>query len=112
MWQQGGSSEGMKFEDAKNWIEELNQNGFAGCNDWRLPTLEEAMSVMEPEKKELYIDPIFDSEQWYIWTADKLKGESRQWIVRFNLGLCNQFYPSHFNGFVRAVRSRQSDKSD
>ena len=51
MWQQSGSSERMQFEDAKKWITELNLKGFAGFNDWRLPTLEEAMSLMEPEQK-------------------------------------------------------------
>ena len=67
MWQQSGSSKKMRFEDAKNWIKELNKNGFAGFHDWRLPTLEEAMSLMGPEEKNgLYIDPIFDSKQDWI----------------------------------------------
>ena len=49
VWQQGGSSEYMEYEQAVNWVEELNRSGYAGFNDWRLPTLEEAMSLMERE---------------------------------------------------------------
>ena len=30
MWQQGGSENSMNFEDAKQWIDALNQKGYAG----------------------------------------------------------------------------------
>lgn len=105
MWQQSGSQKEMKFEDAMNWITELNREGLAGFNDWRLPTLEEAMSLMEPEEKnDLYIDPIFDSEQNWIWTADQVQGESWAWVVYFDDGYC-YYGPFYSTSFVRAVRS-------
>lgn len=50
-WQQSGSLNDMNYERAKNYISELNHEQFAGYNDWRLPTLEEAMSLMEPTQK-------------------------------------------------------------
>ncbi len=108
MWQQSGSSKQMTFEDAKNWIRELNQNRFASFNDWRLPTLEEAMSLMEPEEKngELFIDPIFDSKQNWILTEDQVDSQN-VWVVELGEGLCNT-YPSGKTPFVRAVRSGQS----
>lgn len=93
-------------------IKKLNQNGFAGFSDWRLPTLEEAMSLMEPRKKnDLYINPIFDSKQRRIWTTDHIPGDARSvWVILFNWGYChgyafdrNELYIS-----VRAVRSEQS----
>ncbi len=110
MWQQGGSSQEMKFDDAKRYIDEINEKRFAGFNDWRFPTLEEAMSLMETEEKnDLYIDPIFDSKQRWIWTADQVKGESWAWVVGFLLGrcYCRHFYSKHC---VRAVRSGQSSQ--
>ncbi len=61
-WQQGGSNSRMTYKSAQEYIDDLNAKEFGGYGDWRLPTLEEAMSLMEPEKKngDLYIDPVFD----------------------------------------------------
>ncbi len=104
MWQQSGSAKSMSFESAKKYVQGLNKNKHAGFNDWRLPTLEEAMSLMEPKKNEagLYIDPKFDSNQEWIWTADK-KSASRAWAVYFDYGLCSHL-PVDIDTFVRAVR--------
>lgn len=62
MWQQDGSRNTMTFGDAIAWIRGLNHKRLAGFIDWRLPTLEEAMSLMEPEQKNihLYVDMLFD----------------------------------------------------
>jgi hypothetical protein len=75
-WQKGGSSNVVKNWDyAKKVVKELNWNSYAGYNNWRLPTLEEAMSLMEATKHgELYIDPVFDSRQRWIWTSDQVTG--------------------------------------
>ena len=111
MWQQSGSSDKIGFENAKKWVTELNRNRFAGFNDWRLPTLEEAMSLMEPEQKQgsLYIDSLFDIKQSWIWTSDPYQGASWAWVVNFSLGKC---YDSQFdsNYYVRAVRFGQSSQ--
>ncbi len=107
IWQQSGSSERMGYEQIKRWIQDLNQKGFAGYHDWRLPTLEEAMSLLEPAKKnaDLYIDPIFDSKQWWISTIDSVQDTSGQWVVGFGSGYC---FPDISLNYVRAVRSEQS----
>ena len=49
MWQQSGSENYMRYKKAEKWISELNQKSFASFSDWRLPTLEEAISLIEPE---------------------------------------------------------------
>jgi hypothetical protein len=110
MWQQGGSDY-EHYEGAEEYIKKLNREQFAGFNDWWLPTLEEAMSLMEPEKKnDLYIDPIFDRKQRWIWTADKVEGESRAAsVVHFGDGRCG-WNIVHFATYVRAVRSIQSSE--
>jgi hypothetical protein len=108
MWQQSGSNDLMDFEQAKDWILELNKKGFAGYYDWRLPTVEEAMSLMESEeKKGLYIDSVFDGKQSWIWTADLAQAESGAWVIFFLTGLCS-YSPWYHCYCVRAVRSGQS----
>ena len=103
-WQQSGSENSMNFEKAKTYVQKLNSEKHAGFDDWRLPTLEEAMSLMETEQKntDLYIDPIFNTKQRYIWTADKL-GASSAWVVYFDSGYCDDNHVDYGN-FVRAVR--------
>jgi len=103
-WQQSGSPEGMTYANAEKYIIALNDQRFASFNDWRLPTLEEAMSLMEPKKSgELYLDPVFDRTQKWIWTAD-LESAGRAWYVYFDSGGCH--LDDFGNGsYVRAVRS-------
>jgi len=104
-WQQSGSPNSMTYSDAEKYIRDLNVKRFAGYDDWRLPTLEEAMSLMERETKHggLYIDPVFDRQQQWIWTADK-ESAGRAWYVDFSYGSC---YHSDLHSVydVRAVRS-------
>lgn len=106
MWQQSGPSNRMNYTDAKNYVRGLNDQRFAGYSNWRLPTLEEAMSLMEPEKKNgnLYIDPVFGQEQILIWTADE-EGAGTVWVVTFSGGTCRRI-PIEIDDFyfVRAVR--------
>ncbi len=103
MWQQGGSSNHMNYDAAKKWIDELNNSGYADYKDWRLPTLEEGMSLMEPEEKngDLYINPLFDKTQRWIWTSDLYKGGGSAWVLFFYGGGCDDGYG---DSFVRAVR--------
>ncbi len=105
IWQQSGSSKYMNYADAEKYIRDLNAKRFAGYEDWRLPTLEETMSLMERETKHggLYIDPVFDRAQRWIWTADRESAE-RTWVVTFSHGTCN--HPVIGNdSYVHAVRS-------
>ena len=108
MWQQSGSENYIILKDANKYIQELNRNKFVGYSDWRLPTLEEAMSLMEPKKSGvLYIDAIFDREQRWIWTGDK-HSVSRAWVVNFFSGNCSH-NPVDDYCSVRAVRAGQSN---
>lgn len=104
-WQQSGSSDSVTYADAEKYVLDLNAKKFAGFNDWRLPTLEEAMSLMEPKENAsgMHIDPKFDStNSWFIWTSDTYSaGEA--WVANFSDGYCD---PLGVDGYyrVRAVR--------
>lgn len=105
VWQKSGSPSKLNYPNAILYIEILNYNRYAGYNDWRLPNLEEAMSLMENSKiNNSYIDPIFDSKQTIICTSSFFRGEYQPWVVDFLNGSCHyENYYSKF--FVRAVRS-------
>ena len=105
MWNQNGSDNYMKWNDAKQWVRGLNSRGHAGYSDWRLPTVEEAASLLEPGEKDgvLYIDPIFSNKQEWIWTGDEY-GQDGAWGVNFGGGLV--FWVNFASEFyVRPVHS-------
>jgi hypothetical protein len=107
MWQQSGSDERMEFRYAKKYINELNETQFAGFNDWRLPTLEESISLVEPERhKGLHINIVFERRQSWIWTADQnqLLGSLLQWVVNFIKGYSYFYLLDYGQNYVRAVR--------
>ena len=87
MWHQPGSDKYMGWAEAKKWVERLNNKGYAGYNDWRLPTLEEAVSLIDPDEKSdgLHIDTVFDTNQSWIWTGDSC-GPDGAWDVEFGNG--------------------------
>ncbi len=102
-WQQSGSSSILIYNDAEGYIRELNTYDFAGAA-WRLPTIEEAMSLMESQKHgELYLDSLFDRSQRRIWTADQ-DNTGWTWVVSFYYGLANiEFADDSSLNYVRAV---------
>jgi hypothetical protein len=103
-WLQSSSERNITIEKARQYILDLNTQRFAGYKDWRLPTLEEAMSLVEPRKYHgLHLDRVFDSKQTWIWTADK-KSAGEIWGVFFTHGFCRLLDFGNL-GYVRAVFS-------
>lgn len=110
MWYQSGSEVYMKYDKAKQWVEELNRGGYAGYSDWRLPTLEEGASLIEKSgvNDGLYIDPKFSAKQRWIWTSDMVTDyPGRVWVVDFNSGSVNGALVDSIDLSVRPVRSVQ-----
>ena len=106
MWHQSGSDDEMEWDEAKEWVEDLNsEEGYAGYQDWRLPTVDEAVSLLESSEKngDLYIDPVFSKKQRWIWTGDSKAGSEAAWYVNFGHGSVSW---NDFSSFiVRPVRS-------
>jgi len=103
MWNPSGSYEYMKRKEIKKWIRGLNSRGYAGYYDWRVPTVEEAASLLESSEKNgnLYIDNVFDKKQRWIWTGDNCSSGGL-WRVYFDDGYVDWGDVSYL--FVRPVR--------
>ena len=104
MWQQSGSEEKVEYNQIKRYLDNLNNEQFAGYSDWRLPTLDESVSLLEQARMhgDLYINPVFNKNQSLVWTSD-LKSSRIAWVVHFSSGSCSL---SNFLDtlYVRAVR--------
>jgi hypothetical protein len=107
MWHQSGSDDSMSWGKAKKWVRSLNSRGYAGHHDWRLPTVEEAASLLESSKKngKLYIDPIFSNMQRWIWTGDRYGSEAAWGVSFFFVGCVGWDLIGLIDFFVRPVRS-------
>ena len=111
MWHHSGSETIMNWDKAKDWIMNLNSNGYAGYQDWRLPTVEEAVSLLESSKSnELFIDPVFSDIQEYFWTGDECDsddecGSGYAWCVLLHVGSVGWNRTSDSYLPVRPVRS-------
>ncbi len=105
MWQGVGSERVMSWAAAADAIASLNARKFAGYADWRLPTLEEAMSLVRPEAQGgMNIDPLFAPRTApFLWTAD-LEAAERGWLVNFFYGSCDT-EKLGFHAYLRAVRA-------
>jgi hypothetical protein len=105
MWQRDGLDIHSIRTIQRN-IEELNKNNFAGFSDWRLPTMEEAMSLMEPEKnfKDVFLNPCFSKEQPFIFVAAQRK-PGGYWFVDYKQGRAFWSSGTIPGGFGRLVRT-------
>ena len=122
MWEKSGSIRSIDYDRANAYIKLLKRERFAGYSDWRLPTLEELVSLLEKgEQKGVYIDPVFGNKQIRCWTLDSpIRGGARSnwprvWIVDFQsgkirlamwagggIGISNKV---HDRNYTKAVRS-------
>ncbi len=111
MWHQSGSGSNLNYKEATKLLDELNKEGYAGYHDWRLPTLEEAVSLLEPEKQnDLYINEVFDKEQSSIWTGDQYTPVIA-WRVDFDSGSVSWGNYGNFGGnYIRPVRRVQGNE--
>jgi hypothetical protein len=108
MWQRGGLDI-TSIRSLEKSIKELNEKGFAGYSDWRLPTLEEAMSLMEPvpNAKGMHLHPCFSKEQPFIFVAAQRK-PGGHWFVDFKHGRAFWSSGTIPGGFGRLVRTLAS----
>ena len=107
IWQKSSSEQKLDIDRANAYIEKLNLNRFAGRSNWRLPTLEELLSLMKHEPQApnwFYIDAIFyKPNDWFladrVWSIDSKNPEPESlyggWVVNFWRGT---ILPAYWGG--------------
>ncbi len=105
MWQRGGLDIS-SIRTMRREVENLNEKKIAGFSDWRLPTMEEALSLVEPQRnpKGVYLSPAFSKEQPFIFVAAQRK-PGGYWFVDYKQGRAFWSSGSIPGGFGRLVRS-------
>jgi hypothetical protein len=104
MWQRAGSDLA-SYRMLQGWMDDLNKAALAGYSDWRFPTLEEAMSLMENQKNTfgLYMHPCFGKEQPFIFVSDRRK-PGGYWFVDYKQGTVYWASGTIPGGFCRLCR--------
>lgn len=105
MWQRGGCDIA-NHRNVTAYIQSLNKKKFAGCDDWRLPTIGEALALLIPERNEkgLLISKAFSREQPFIFLADERK-PGGYWFCDFKQGTVFWASGTIPGGFGRACRT-------
>jgi len=105
MWQRSGlditSSRSLNRQ-----LEQLNKEGLHAHHDWRLPSVEEAMSLMQPEAniKDIHLDTNFSKEQPFIFTSAR-RTPGGYWFVDYKHGRIFWSSGTIPGGFGRLCRS-------
>lgn len=108
LWQQHASTEPMSWPAAFEYAASLNRQHYAGYEDWRVPTIEELATLMEPQKlsTKLYLSPFFGTTPLWCWSADRSNSEQKAWYVSFSSGGIQQLELDN-SLFVLVVRTFQ-----
>ncbi len=110
MWQQTEDETRFNWKEAEAYVANMNQKNLAGFSDWRIPTVEELMSLVESKKSNNnFINPLFQKELLSTWTIDEVKDAfAGAWFVDFAEGTAVDGNRAAGLGHVRLVRTLTS----
>ncbi len=105
MWQRQGCDI-TSIRHIREFIADCNAKNYAGHSDWRLPTMEEAWSLMEPQlnDKGLYLHPCFSKKEPFIFLANQ-RDPGGYWFADFKQGTVFWASGSIPGGFGRLCRT-------
>lgn len=104
-WQISGSRFPVNYPQAKEYIATLNLEKFGGFDKWRLPTINELLTIVTktPEGEDYCIESIFDTSQKWLWSCDRCTFITA-WYVSMELGYTSyNDFSSYY--YVKAVCS-------
>ena len=108
-WQREGHDI-MSLRMMRNEIEKANREKFAGYSDWRLPSMEEAMTLMEPaaNEKDQHTHLCFSAQQPFIFVAAS-RNPGGYWFVDYKHGRAFWASGTIPGGFGRLCRRNTGD---
>jgi hypothetical protein len=89
--------------NSKSWIGDVNAEVFAGFNNWRVPTRDELLGIIDCSAAPPCINPVFGPTQASFYWSSTTGGPYFAWVVHFLNGLTD-FDREAFYLPVRAVR--------
>ncbi|MEW6673287.1 MAG: protein kinase [Thermodesulfobacteriota bacterium] len=99
LWQAAGTPFPVSWENAGTYIETLNRQAVAGHDNWRLPTIDELLTLVSrtPHGQDLCIEPVFDQKQKWLWSCDR-RSYTAAWYVDMEMGFVssNDFSSFYF----------------
>jgi serine/threonine-protein kinase len=103
-WLQSGSDFPLNWFEAWAFIEDLNVREWGGYRDWRLPTVEELLTILRPPPSgtDYCLPDTFDSLQKRLWSSDR-RTYTSAWYVSLELGFV-AWHDKTFANHVKAVR--------
>lgn len=85
-WQQSGTAYPMPWAEALEYIRQLLDKKVGGYAGWRLPTMNELLSLPDPQSLENFcLGPVFSDVQKCLWSADTRSGRSA-WVLDLEMG--------------------------
>jgi serine/threonine protein kinase len=71
-WQRRGSGFTLDWQQAKEYVDSLNDTGWQERSNWRLPTVEELLTILTPPLHDARCStwPLFDATIHWLWSGD------------------------------------------
>ena len=104
-WQYSGSDFPLDWPSALAYVADLNTRAWDGHHDWRLPTVQELLTLLRPPPSgtDYCLAPDFAPLHKRLWSSDR-RSFTSAWYVSLELGFVawqDRTFPNH----IKAVRS-------
>ena len=82
-WQRRGSEYPLTWPQACEYVDKLNADQYGGLNKWRLPTVDELLSLLPDSSRNE--KRIVAPEKRWMWSCD-LHGKNESWFINLDMG--------------------------